>query len=81
MLEKYTDLLTPINQFLGYEPPLAWIEKAKQSEHLPLLRIDYMRGELTIWFWTLLNHCTTILSIHRIRKELFHSAKFTDLEV
>ncbi|CAM3582015.1 tRNA isopentenyl-2-thiomethyl-A-37 hydroxylase MiaE [Pseudoalteromonas maricaloris] len=46
MLEKYTDLLTPINQFLGCETPQVWIEKAKQSEHLPLLLIDHMHCEL-----------------------------------
>ncbi|MEI5639043.1 MULTISPECIES: tRNA isopentenyl-2-thiomethyl-A-37 hydroxylase MiaE [unclassified Pseudoalteromonas] len=46
MLEKYRELLEPINQFLGAQTPQTWLDKAKQAEHLPLLLIDHMHCEL-----------------------------------
>ncbi len=39
-------LLAPIQQFLHCETPDAWIEKAKQPEHLNTLLTDHMICEL-----------------------------------
>ncbi|WP_440055693.1 tRNA isopentenyl-2-thiomethyl-A-37 hydroxylase MiaE [Pseudoalteromonas sp. T1lg65] len=46
MLEKYTDLLAPIYQFLACETPESWITEATRAERLPLLLIDHMHCEL-----------------------------------
>jgi tRNA 2-(methylsulfanyl)-N6-isopentenyladenosine37 hydroxylase len=43
---NFSSLLSPINQFLKCETPDAWIEKAKQSENLPLLLTDHLICEL-----------------------------------
>ena len=42
----YQELLAPIKSFLQCDTPDAWIEKAKQPEHLPLLLTDHMICEL-----------------------------------
>lgn len=39
-------LLDPIHQFLQCRTPDAWIEKASQPEHLPLLLVDHCNCEL-----------------------------------
>jgi len=41
-----SSLLRPINAFLQAETPDAWIEKARQPQHLPLLLTDHMICEL-----------------------------------
>ncbi|MGO2496492.1 MAG: tRNA isopentenyl-2-thiomethyl-A-37 hydroxylase MiaE [Vibrio litoralis] len=42
----YQELLKPIHQFLHCPTPEAWIEKAKQPEHLNALLIDHCNCEL-----------------------------------
>ena len=42
----HQQLLAPILNFLQCTTPDAWIEKAKQPEHLPLLLTDHMICEL-----------------------------------
>ena len=42
-----SSLLQPIFKFLQTETPEAWIEKAKQAQHLPLLLTDHMICEQT----------------------------------
>lgn len=43
---QYTELLTPIHDFLHCTTPDSWIEHAKQEENLPALLIDHCNCEL-----------------------------------
>lgn len=45
-MDKYTELLTPILNFLQCETPDSWINEAKKPEHLQLLLTDHMVCEL-----------------------------------
>ncbi|QKJ85524.1 tRNA-(2-methylthio-N-6-isopentenyl-adenosine)-hydroxylase [Paramixta manurensis] len=42
----YSDLLTPIHQFLQCRTPQSWIEAARKPENLPLLLTDHLICEL-----------------------------------
>ena len=43
---NYPQLLSPVLNFLHCPTPDAWIEKARQPEHLPLLLTDHLVCEL-----------------------------------
>jgi len=45
-MNKYAELLAPINNFLQCETPDAWIEKAKKIENLPIILQDHLACEL-----------------------------------
>ena len=46
MLEKYTELLAPIYQFLREETPQEWVDEAKKAENLDVILLDHMHCEL-----------------------------------
>ena len=45
-MNSYQSLLDPIHDFLHCETPLAWIDKAKQPENLPIILNDHLLCEL-----------------------------------
>ncbi len=46
MLEKYQQLLAPINDFLQCETPTEWVEEAKKPENLRIILTDHLICEL-----------------------------------